>query len=296
MPEEGVDKYAVVNGMQFHYVDWSGAGRPIVLLHGLASNSRIWDMVAPILSQKYRVVALDQRGHGDTDKPDHGYEFASVIDDLNRFINIMDFEKPIIVGHSWGGDVALEYAVIHPEKPAGLCFVDGGTIEIAGREGWDLKQAKIDMAPPIFRGVTFEGMLERSKSRWGFTRSDAQSERFIRANFQIQEDGTVQPKFNRDNHMRIIEALWDHRPSELYPSVDCPVLMMPARQKEQSPEVDRRFRREESIKRAESLFRNSKTVWLEDSIHDVPVQRPELVASVISEHIDGGFFQPTISG
>ncbi|HAC18052.1 MAG TPA: alpha/beta hydrolase, partial [Dehalococcoidia bacterium] len=57
MPEEGVDKFAAVNGMQFHYVDWSGEGRPIVLLHGLASNSRIWDMVAPILSQKYRIVA-----------------------------------------------------------------------------------------------------------------------------------------------------------------------------------------------------------------------------------------------
>ena len=84
MPEEGVDKFAAVNGMQFHYVDWSGEGRPIVLLHGLASNSRIWDMVAPILNLRYRVVALDQRGHGDTDKPDHGYEFASVIDDLNR--------------------------------------------------------------------------------------------------------------------------------------------------------------------------------------------------------------------
>jgi pimeloyl-ACP methyl ester carboxylesterase len=174
--------------------------------------------------------------------------------------------------------------------------VDGGTIEIAGREGWDLEQAKIDMAPPIFSGVTFEGMLERSRSRWGFTRSDEQSERFIRANFQIQEDGTVQPKFSRANHMRIIEALWDHRPSELYPSVDCPVLMMPARQKEQNPEMARTFRREESIARAESLFRNSKTVWLEDSIHDVPVQRPELVASVISEHIDSGFFQPVMSG
>ena len=74
MPKEGVDKFAAVNGMQFHYVDWSGEGRPIVLLHGLASNSRIWDMVAPILHLMYRVVALDQLGHGATDKPDHGDE------------------------------------------------------------------------------------------------------------------------------------------------------------------------------------------------------------------------------
>ena len=290
MPEAGEDRFANLNGMKFHYVDWGGEGRPIVLLHGLASNSRIWDMVAPILSRSYRVVALDQRGHGDTDKPDHGYEFSSVVNDLDSFIANMGFENPIIAGHSWGGDVALEYAVIHPDTPAGLCFVDGGTIELSGRPEGNLEQAKIDMAPPLFNGITFEGMLERSKSRWGFTRSEEQSERFIRANFQIQEDGTVQPKFSRDNHMRIIEALWDHRPSELYAHVECPVLMMPARQNDQNSETDRRFRREESIARAESLLPNYKTVWLEDSIHDVPVQRPELVASVISEHIDSGFF------
>jgi pimeloyl-ACP methyl ester carboxylesterase len=290
MPDAGVDKFSTVNGMQLHYVDWGGQGRPIVLLHGLASNSRIWDMVAPILSQTHRVVALDQRGHGDTDKPDHGYDFASVVNDLDEFIDEMGFSNPIIAGHSWGGDVALEYAVAHPDTPSGLCFVDGGTIEIAGRPGWDLEQAKIEMAPPYFNGVTLEGMLERSKNRWGFTRSAEQSERFIRANFQVMDDGTVQPKFSRDNHMRIIEALWDHRPSELYADVRCPVLMMPARQKDQNPDMSRMMRREESISRAESLFENSRTVWLEDSIHDVPVQRPELVASVITKHIDNGFF------
>jgi pimeloyl-ACP methyl ester carboxylesterase len=247
-------------------------------------------MVAPILSESYRVVALDQRGHGDTDKPDDGYDFASVVDDLDRFIADMGFENPIIAGHSWGGDVALEYAVIHPDSPAGLCFVDGGMIELSGRPDWDLERAKIDMAPPLFNGITFEGMLERSKSRWGFTRSEEQSERFIRANFQVLADGTVQPKFTRANHMRIIEALWDHRPSELYTQVRCPVLLMPARQTVQDSDGSRSFRREESIAKAVSLLSSSKTVWLEDSIHDVPVQRPELVASVISEHIDSGFF------
>ncbi|MCH8311089.1 MAG: alpha/beta hydrolase [Chloroflexi bacterium] len=290
MPEAGVDKFATLNGMQFHYVDWGGEGRPIVLLHGLASNSRIWDMVAPILSKGHRVAALDQRGHGDTDKPDHGYEFDSMVNDLDSFIADMGFDNPIIAGHSWGADVALEYAVTHPDTPAGLCFVDGGTIELSGRPDWDLEQAKIDMAPPPFNGITFEGMLDRSKNRWGFTRSEEQSERFIRANFQILADGTVQPKFSRANHMRIIEALWDHRPSELYTHVRCPVLLMPARQKDQNSEMSRKFRREESIAKAASLLSTSKVVWMEDSIHDVPVQRPELVASVISEHIDSGFF------
>ena len=72
------DKYASANGLRLHYRDWGGSGQPLVLLHGLASTCRIWDLVAPILAEDFSVVALDQRGHGLSDKPDHGYDFASV--------------------------------------------------------------------------------------------------------------------------------------------------------------------------------------------------------------------------
>ena len=65
---------------------------------------------------------------------------------------------------------------------------------------------------------------------------------------------------------------------------------MPARQKGDDSPQARRFRREESIARAESLLPKGKTVWMEDSIHDVPIQRPELVASTIATHINNGFF------
>jgi hypothetical protein len=65
---------------------------------------------------------------------------------------------------------------------------------------------------------------------------------------------------------------------------------MPARQEVQESQMPRRLGREESVAKAESLIPTSKIVWLEDSIHDVPVQRPELVASAMSEHIDNGFF------
>ena len=111
----------------------------------------------------------------------------------------------------------------------------------------------------------------------------------VLANFRVLDDGTIQSNLRRENHLRIIDALWDHKPGELYPRLKCATLMLPARQA--TPDaMDRRFRREESIARAESLLPVSKTVWLEDSIHDVPLQRPALVADTIREHILGGFF------
>ena len=107
----------------------------------------------------------------------------------------------------------------------------------------------------------------------------------------MNEDGTIASRLTRDNHLQIIDALWEHKPSELYSKdVTCPVLLMPARQKGDTSPQARRWRREGAIARAESRLPTSSTVWMEDSIHDVPLQRPELVASTIAEHITGGFF------
>ena len=290
MTSSAADRYATANGLRLHYRDWGGQGQTVVLLHGLASNCRIWDLVAPILAEHFSVVALDQRGHGLSDKPDHGYDFATVSEDLREFLRRMGFERPLVVGHSWGGSVALEFAVRYPEVSKGLCWVDGGMIEISGRPGATLENAKREMAPPSFEGVTPDALLERARTRRWLGPMNEQLEGTLLANFRVLEDGTIRARLSRENHMRIIEALWDHRPSELYASVRQPVLIMPARrQGDQSPAA-RSWRREESVARAASRLPVSKTVWLEDSIHDVPLQRPELVAGVIARHYRDGFF------
>ena len=284
------DKYASANGLRLHYRDWGGSGQPLVLLHGLASTCRIWDLVAPILAEDFSVVALDQRGHGLSDKPDHGYDFATVSRDLREFVREMGMEQPLVVGHSWGGSVALEFAVRYPVLPRGLCWVDGGMIEISGRPGATLENAKREMAPPSFEGVTTAQLLERARTRRWLGAMDERLEGTLLANFRVLDDGTIRARLSRENHMRIIEALWVHRPSELYARVRQPVLIMPAlRAGDQSPAA-RRFRREESVERAAALLPASKLVWLEDSIHDVPLQRPELVAGVIAQHFQDGFF------
>ena len=109
------------------------------------------------------------------------------------------------------------------------------------------------------------------------------------SNFEVLEDGTVRTRLSRENHLRIIDALWEHHPSQLYPKVPCPVLMMPARMANDDSVAERTFRREESVANARKLLPRVKVVWLEDSIHDVPVQRPELVAGTIRENILSGF-------
>ena len=174
----------------------------------------------------------------------------------------MAITDPIVVGHSWGGDVALEYAVAQPDMVKGLCFVDGGTIDISGRPGATLEEVKKKMAPPDHTGLTLNKLKERSRS-WPLGRQmDAQLEEIVVSNFEVTEDGTIRARLSRDNHFRIIDALWHHRPPLLYPQVKCPVLLMPAGQRDPDSEEARRFNREESIAVATKLLPISKTVRL----------------------------------
>ena len=90
--------------------------------------------------------------------------------------------------------------------------------------------------------------------------------------------------------MRIIDALWDHQPPALYPLVTCPVLLMTARQLGNADASVRDQRPAESVAQAANLLPRGKTLWLEDSIHDVPIQRPELVAGIVKKHVSAGYF------
>ena len=284
------DRWVSVGGLRFHYRDWGGTGEPIVLLHGLASNCRYWDLVAPILSKGFAVVALDQRGHGESDKPDDGYDFATVASDLRGFVSALGVERPLLVGHSWGGSVVLEFAANQPSATRGICLIDG-VIEVSASPGASLEEARIRMAPPDLTALTADQLLAGARSRWNSEESTkARLEGFLLASFEVQGDGTIRPRLSRTNHMKIVDALWDHKPSKLCSSVTCPVLLMPARQDGNGAQDDRGIRQKESIAKAELLLRASKTVWMEDSVHDVPLQRPELVARVIEDHLRNGFF------
>lgn len=289
MAQATSEKWVTVDGLSFHYRDWGGSGQPIVLLHGLASTCHIWDMVAPMLAQDHAVIAVDQRGHGETDKPDEGYDIATVTQDALGVIQQLGVDKPIVIGHSWGGSVALNMAVEAPASVKGLAWVDGGMINVSNRYP-NIEDAKIEMAPPDFTGVKVDSFLERVRSRHQETGMSPEVADIVMANFEILEDQTIKARLSRANHLRIIEGLWDHKPRELYGQVQCPVLIMPARQDNNLATHERGKRRLMLVEEAEERLPKSKTVWLEDSIHDVPIQRPELVADVIKSHLADGFF------
>ena len=289
MIEHPKDGSVSVDGLRMCYTDWGGSGPSIVLVHGLASTRRIWAPLAPLLTDTFRVVTMDQRGHGESDKPEAGYDFDSMVRDLDGFLTALGLERPHLAGHSWGANVALHHAAYYPGRVRSLYLIDGGTIEISAREDMTLERAREELAPPVFTGLTIDDLRNRARSwDWGMEiTSDV--ERAMLANFEVLPDRTVRTRLSRENHFKIIEAMWSHKPSEMYGRIACPVVLMPTRRERAETELERRFAgmKTDSIAVAGSLLLDSSTVWLEDSVHDVPLQRPGLVAEIIKKHADG---------
>lgn len=117
----------MVNGLKLHYLYWKGAdsGTIILLLHGFMGHARVWDDLALALASRYHVLALDQRGHGDSDWSEGAcYSIEQHFADLCVFIDSLQIDKLILLGHSMGGRNALFYTACRPEKVDRLILVD----------------------------------------------------------------------------------------------------------------------------------------------------------------------------
>jgi pimeloyl-ACP methyl ester carboxylesterase len=122
--------------MRFHYLDWNTKRHPILFLHGGGINAHTWDAVCLMLRERYRCVALDQRGHGDSEwSPTIDYSVDTQARDVEGFIEQLHLDNPILVGQSMGGLNSMAYAVRHSATMKGLVVVDvGPEINSAGTQ------------------------------------------------------------------------------------------------------------------------------------------------------------------
>jgi pimeloyl-ACP methyl ester carboxylesterase len=129
------------NNLEFHY--WvSGQGPDLVLVHGLGGNLAAWHLtMVPELQREYRVLTYDLRGHGRSDALPAGYATGDMVQDLRAILDGLGIEKAAFVGHSWGADIVLHFALLNPERVSELVLVEGALLaplaSVYRRRDWD---------------------------------------------------------------------------------------------------------------------------------------------------------------
>lgn len=140
------------DGLRLHYVSWGRDDAPtVVMLHGLRSYAHTWAPVAAALVDRYRVVALDQRGRGLSDwDPRRDYYAATYVRDLDALVRELDLRRFVLVGHSMGGANAFVYSASNPDRLAGLVIEDMGPGASAGSQGSERIKRELKETPDAF--------------------------------------------------------------------------------------------------------------------------------------------------
>ena len=224
--------------LRLHYVDWgNGSAPPMILLHGGQDHCRNWDWVAQRLRREWHVIAPDLRGHGDSQWSATGsYTMAGYIYDLAQLIDQQRLAPVTIVAHSLGGNIALRYAGIYPDKVTALVSIEGlgpspkalaerakQTIAERMRKWIDLQQNLAGRLPRRYASIAdaFRRMQEANKHL-----SPEQARHLTQHGVNQNEDGTFSWKF--DNYVRVWSP-YDMQVEEvqqLWSRITCPTLLV----------------------------------------------------------------------
>jgi pimeloyl-ACP methyl ester carboxylesterase len=217
------------DGVRLHVREWPGGGDDVLLIHGLASSSHIWDLVAPRLVRLgLHPVAYDQRGHGRSSKPSSGYGFDETTADAATVIRAARLRRPIVVGHSWGANVALELAVRRSRSVGGTVLLDGGFLTMHDRFDW--ATAKRMLAPPEFAGIMVDRFLRRiHRNLVGTIPVTPELDEVFLSLVRVDPQGRIRPRLSRANHLKILRALWEQDTLGLLERVRVSALVLAAR-------------------------------------------------------------------
>lgn len=252
---------------------WPGREPGFVLVHGLASNALVWRGVAEFLSGSgYAVVAVDLRGHGESGVPVSGYDTTTAAADVGDLIATLRLGRPVVVGQSWGGNVAVELAASQPDSVSGIALIDGGWIQL--RDTFpDWAAVLAQLTPPDLNGRRLTEVLAMMRGAhpdwadWAI--------RATAASLREQPDGTVRARLSLVHHLSILRSMWDVSITQRYPRVAVPSLLIPA--------APRAGTKPAAVTAAAAALVDSEVRWYAEADHDVHAQHPCAIARDLAD-------------
>lgn len=254
----------VRDGVRLVCRDRGGPGVPLVLLHGLAGHCGEWDPLAEMLSPHYRVVAVDQRGHGQSERRPSDVSRAAYVEDVVSIAGELGLARPVLVGQSLGGHTAMLTAATHPELVRALVLIEAGpggpepeTPSKIGAwlDSWPNPFPTREDAVAFFGGATLgQGWAD---------------------GLEEHHDGW-RPRFERDV---MVDALSENAERSYWPEwarIHCPILLVLARSSIITPpDVDRMLGRQPDI----------RAMSVRGTGHDLHLEQPGALHSAISDFL-----------
>ena len=265
------------NGLTFQLHEWGDnrTKHAIVLLHGFAETSGVWDDTALELAREYRVIAIDQRGYGGSESaPDLDYSRATQVEDLEAIVQGLGLRTVTLIGHDMGGANAICFAAEHPDVVAALIVIEAAPEVL--RTGVETIRRVISAAGSF---KTLDDVIETFRRHYPYATSE-QLLRRARASVTASEDGSFtwafDPVFRNpttrppepDPGQRRLANLW-----ECVERVQCPVMIV------RGSETD--MVTPEAIQRLHRRITGSRVSLIEEAGHAVPTDQP----SALSQHI-----------
>lgn len=266
------------NGARLHMLEWDGESPPVVFIHGLGNTAGVWREIAGRISPAQRSVAIDLRGHGDSDHDPSGYSLDTFAADITAALHLLDDAPVTVVGHSLGGKVAVVVAAQAPELVSGVVIVDSGPR--LARPGVQQLLANIEKVPYEYDSVLdYRDILEL----W-YPLADARKlDQLVADELRRRPGGgwvrKLDPRFNDSDFVRA--STGDSQESkmwELLKRVAQPTLVVRGI-------ASAMLTKEVAIAMTQEFLPNGSLVTVGRSGHAVPVENPEGLGQQIEQFL-----------
>lgn len=256
-----------INGIEIYY-EVSGAGEPLVLIHGLGASTRDWEEQVAYFSKAYRVVAFDIRGHGRSQKPPGPYSIPLFTSDTVELMKRLGATPAHVVGHSMGGMIAFEMAAIRPELVKSLIIINSGPEFLLGKD--KKSGAGLFDRTALLRAVGMRGM-GTLMGRMLFPKSEQAHLRKRIAKAWAEND--------REAYLSSWQALQGWSVMGKIGQITCPTLFVAADRDYTPPAFKAAYL---------PLMQHAELVVIKDSRHFTPLDQPEqlnrVIDSFLSQH------------
>lgn len=271
------------DGLGLHVLEWSGEGVPFLLVHGFGHEAHVWDELIPAIAPYYRTLALDLRGHGESEAdPKQRYTYDAQVEDLEAVTRELRLERLVLMGHSLGGRIAALFAAHHPERMAGLILVDSGPEHDPRgslRIRLDLRRSDDEAFDSV---EAYRGALARAYP----VARPATLARMARHGLRRREDGRLVPKL--DPQLRRVAAaqgrsdereqsLATNRLWEALERISCPTLVVRGAASDVlSADV---------ADRMQEVLAHGRLVTVPHAGHSVMIDNPDGLRAVVSDFV-----------